>query len=194
MTQRASTPSVFDGARSVNRWQPRPVAPETLRAMYDVLKAGPTSANGFPLRLVLASSDDAKEQIAATAMSSNQECLRNAPVVAIVAYDLHFFADLETRFEGAEGMKALFASNAELAEITALRNGTLQGGYLLYAARAVGLDYAPMSGFDNAAIDAAFFEGTTVRSNFLCGLGYGDYDGLGAAPPRPGFERICTVV
>ena len=186
---------VFHGARTVQQWQDRPVESEVLQRLFEVLRAGPTSANGFPLRLVFATSPEEKAKVVATAMASNRPCLEAAPVVAIVAYDSRFFEDLPQRFPAAgESMKKLFQSNDELAQVNAFRNGTLQGGYFLYAARAVGLDYAPMSGFDNAAVDAAFFPDGRIKSNFLCGLGYGDASGLPEQPERPSWDEICRIV
>ncbi|MEM1247247.1 MAG: malonic semialdehyde reductase [Acidobacteriota bacterium] len=191
----AAAAGVFHGARTVQEWQDREVETEVLQRLYEVLRAGPTSANGFPLRLVFVSSDSEKARVVETAMPSNRPCLENAPVVAIVAYDSRFFLDLPQRFPAAgESMKKLFESNDELAQVNAFRNGTLQGGYFLYAARAVGLDYAPMSGFDNAAVDAAFFPEGRIKSNFLCGLGYGRPEGLPAQPERPGWDEICRIV
>lgn len=186
---------VFHGARTVQQWQDRPVDADLLRRLFEVLRAGPTSANGFPLRLVFVTSPEQKAKVVETAMASNRPCLETAPVVAIVAYDSRFFEDLPERFPAAgESMKKLFESNDELAQVNAFRNGTLQGGYFLYAAKAVGLDYAPMSGFDNAAVDAAFFPEGRIKSNFLCGLGYGRREGLPEQPVRPDWDEICKVV
>ena len=185
---------LFRDARRQNKWLDRPVSEELLRELYEIVKWGPTSGNGCPMRIVFAASPEAKEKVATTAMSGNQEKIRTAPVVAVIGYDGAFFEKLSQLFPHDSGMADFFRGNAEVAEITAFRNGTLQGAYLMIVARGLGLDCGPMSGFDNAACDEFFFAGTTVKSNFLCGIGYGDPEGLFERLPRLSFEEACKIL
>jgi nitroreductase len=185
---------IFRSARTQNKWLPRPVTAEQLREVYDLAKWGATSANCFPMRIVFAHSQDARDRLAAMVMPGNVEKVKTAGAVAIIGYDLKFFDHIPRLFPHAPEAREWFAGNEQLAFTTAFRNGSLQGAYLMLAARAVGLDCGPMSGFDNAAVDAAYFAGTDVRSNFICALGYGDPAGLFPRSPRPDFDDFCKIV
>ena len=185
---------LFREARTHGDWLDKPVSDETLRQLYDVMKWGPTSANGSPARLVFIRSREAKERLRPTLAPGNVEKTMAAPVTVSIAYDLLFFEKLPKLFPHAPAMRDLFAQNPQLVEDTAKRNSSLQGAYLIIAARALGLDCGPMSGFDNAKVDAAFFAGTTVKSNFLCNLGYGDASKLFPRAPRLTFEEACKLV
>jgi len=184
---------LFRDARSQNGWLPRGVSRETLRDLHDLMKWGPTSANSWPQRVVFAASEEAKERLASVAMPGNQDKIRQAPVTAILGYDLAFFEKMDVLFAHDPGMAEMFRNNVELAEVTAFRNATLQGAYFMLAARSLGLDCGPMSGFDNAKCDELFFPGSTVRSNFLCSIGYGDPDAVFPRLPRPDFDEVCRV-
>ena len=199
---------LFRDARTYMKWLARPVSEETLHELYDVLKWAPTSANAAPARFVFIRSREAKERLRPALAPMNVEKVMTAPVTVIVAYDVKFFDQLPKLFPHNAGMAKLFAGNPELAETTARRNSSLQGAYLILAARALGLDCGPMSGFDNAKVDEEFFaagqpcfgcdqeffpEGH-VRSNFLCNLGYGDPSSLHARLPRLSFTEACSVL
>ncbi len=185
---------LFRDARSQNGWRPKDIDDGVLDELHNIMKWGPTSANGWPMRTVFVRSPEAKAKLAATAMEGNQKKILAAPVTAILANDFAFFERMDTLFPHNPGMAEMFAGNAELAEITALRNGTLQAAYFMIAARALGLDCGPMSGFDNAACDQAFFSETPeVRSNFICSLGYGDPAALFPRLPRPEFDDVCRT-
>ena len=183
---------LFRQARTHNAWSARPVEEATLRDLYDLMKMAPTSANCSPARIVFVRSAEAKARLRATLAPGNVDKTMAAPVTAIVAHDLEFHEQLPRLFPHADA-RSWFAGNDELIRTTAFRNGTLQGAYLMLAARAVGLDCGPMSGFDAAALDAAFFPGTSWRSNFLCNLGYGDPAGLFPRSPRLAFEDACRL-
>lgn len=185
---------VFRKARTFSYWLDRGVTVETLQELYELMKWGPTSANSSPARIVFVRTPEAKQRLAPALAPLNLEKTMSASVTAIVAYDLQFYEKLPALFPNAPGMKDMFVNSAEMAEATAKRNGSLQGAYLMVAARAVGLDCGPMSGFDNAKLDAEFFPGTHVRSNFLCNLGYGDAAKLHPRNPRLAFEEACTVL
>ena len=185
---------IFRDARSQNRWLDRDVSDDQLHALYDLMKWGPTSANGFPIRIVFVRSDEQKEKLAGVAMDSNAAKIRQAPVTAVLGYDLRFFERLPTLFPHDPGMAKLFENSEELAETTAFRNGTLQGAYFMIAARSLGLDCGPMSGFDNLGVDELFFPGGRILSNFICSIGYGDPEGLFDRLPRPTFDDVCLIV
>lgn len=185
---------LFRAARTHMHWLPKPVEDATLTHLYDLAKFGPTSANMCPMRVVFVKSKDAKEKLKSCLDAGNVEKTMTAPVTAIVAMDVHFFEQLPKLYPHADA-KAWFKDLPEnVLEAIALRNSSLQGAYLMLAARAVGLDCGPMSGFDNAKVDAAFFAGTTVKSNFLCNLGYGDPARLHPRSPRLTFDEACKVV
>ena len=185
---------LFRKARTHHSWHDRPVTDEQLRALYELMKWGPTSANSSPARLVFLRTAEARQRLLPALAPGNVEKTRTAPVTAIVAYDTRFYDQLPKLFPHNPGMRDRFAGAPQLAEITAVRNGTLQGGYFILAARAVGLDCGPMSGFDNAKVDAEFFPGGTVKSNFLCNLGNGDGTKLMERHPRLGFEEACQLL
>src|SRR5450755_815850 len=165
---------LFREARTHNVWLDKPVTDDKLHELYELLKFAPTSANGSPARFHFLRTKEAKQRLAPFLMPANLEKTMAAPVTAIVAHDLQFFEKLPQLFPQNPGFKDFFVNSPQLAEVTAFRNGTLQGAYLIMAARAVGLDCGPMSGFDNAKVDAEFFAGTQIKSNFLCNLGHGD--------------------
>ena len=183
---------LFRGAGTQNNWQERPVPDATLQELYDLLKWGPTSANGMPGRFVFLRTPEAKEKLRPALSAGNLQKTMSAPVVCIVAHDLRFYDRLPYLFPHADA-RSWFAGNERLAETTAFRNGTLQGAYLIMAARSLGLDTGPMSGFDNAKVDQAFFAGTDWRSNFLVNLGYGDPSGLFDRSPRLSFDEACRL-
>src|SRR5690349_4384959 len=165
---------LFRKARTHNVWLDKPVDDALLRQVYDLARMGPTSANMCPMRIVFVKSREAKEKLRPALDPGNVAKTMAAPVTAIIAMDVHFYEKLPKLFPHVDA-KAWFKDLPEnVLEYTALRNGSLQGAYLMLAARSLGLDCGPMSGFDNAKVDAAFFAGTTVKSNFLCNLGYGD--------------------
>jgi len=183
---------LFTGARTHHAWHSTPVPDELLHQIYDLAKWGPTSANSLPMRIVFVKSNSAKEKLMPALAGSNVEQVRAAPVTAIVAYDQKFYDQLPTLFPAFDA-RSLFASNPSLSEQSAQRNSSLQGGYFILAARALGLDAGPMSGFDNAKVDQAFFENSSWKSNFLCNIGYGDAAKLHPRGPRLGFDQACII-
>jgi 3-hydroxypropanoate dehydrogenase len=184
---------LFREARTHNKWFDRPVSDETLTKLYDVLKFGPTSANCSPARFVFVRSKEGKEKLRPALSSGNMEKTITAPVTVIVAYDPKFYEKLITLFPHNPDAKLWFTSNDALAATTAFRNGTLQGAYLIMAARALGLDTGAMSGFDNAKVDEAFLAEKGWRSNFLVNLGYGDPAGLFNRSPRLPFDEAAVL-
>lgn len=188
-----TTEQLFTEARTQNGYHADPVSDEQLRALYDLLKWGPTSANCQPARLVFVRSADAKDKLLACASPGNQQKIREAPVTVIVGMDMAFYEQLPRTFPHVNA-RAWFEGKPELIQSTALRNSSLQGGYLILAARALGLDCGPMSGFDAAKLDAAFFAGTTVKSNFICTLGRGDASKVMPRNPRLAFDEACQLV
>jgi len=187
-----SIQQLFTAARTHHAWQDRDIADGLLHEIYDLAKWGPTSANSLPMRIVFIKSNSAKEKLMPALAGSNVEQVRAAPVTAIVAYDQKFYDQLPTLFPAFDA-RSLFASNSSLSEQTAFRNSSLQGGYFILAARALGLDAGPMSGFDNAKVDQAFFENSSWKSNFLCNIGYGDSAKLHPRGPRLGFDQACII-
>ena len=179
-------------ARSHNKWTDQPVTDEQIDRIYDILKFGPTSANCSPARFLFLRTKEAKDRLAPALSSGNMEKTLSAPVVAIVAYDPRFYEKLPQLFPHNQDARSWFTSNEGLAATTAFRNGTLQGAYLMMAARAIGLDVGPMSGFDNAKVDDIFLQDRGWRSNFLVNLGHGDPDGLFARSPRLSFDEACV--
>lgn len=182
----------FRTARTIGHYIDQPVPESTLRAIYALLKWGPTSANQMPLRIVWCTTPEAKAKLAACASKNNQTKILNAPVTAILAMDLNFFENLPRLFPHADA-RSWFAGNQPLIEESAFRNSTLQGAYFIIAARMLGLDTNPMSGFDPAQLNAAFFAGTSLRVNFICTLGYGDPSKLHPRAPRLTFEEATTI-
>ena len=184
---------LFREARTHNAWLDKPVDDSLLRQAYDLAKMGPTSANMFPMRIVFVKSRAAKERLKPALDAANVDKTMKAPVTAVIGMDVHFYEALPKLFPHADA-RAWFKDLPEnVLEYIALRNSSLQGGYFMLAARALGLDCGPMSGFDNAKVDQAFFAGTTVKSNFLCNLGYGDASKLFPRSPRLSFEEACKV-
>jgi len=184
---------LFREARTHNKWQDRPISDETLRELYDLVKFGPTSANSSPARFVFIRTTEGKEKLRPALSSGNTEKTMAAPVTVIVAYDPKFYEHLPKLFPHNPDAIGWFTSNDSLAATTAFRNGTLQGAYLIVAARALGLDIGAMSGFDNATVDAAFFSSNGWRSNFLVNLGYGDPSGVFNRSPRLTFEEATIL-
>jgi 3-hydroxypropanoate dehydrogenase len=185
---------VFLEARTHNGWLDKPVTDEQLREVYELMKWGPTSANSSPVRFVFIRSSQAKERLRPVLSKGNVEKTMAAPVTVIVAYDLLFYEKLPKLFPPKPAMQDLYVSNAQLREETARRNSSLQGAYLIIAARALGLDCGPMSGFDNAKLDKEFFGAGHVKSNFLCNIGYGDPTKLTPRLPRLEFDEACTIL
>jgi 3-hydroxypropanoate dehydrogenase len=184
---------LFRSARSHKAWLDRPVSGDLLRRVYDLARLGPTSANCSPMRVLFLTSRAAKERLRPALSPNNVDKTMQAPVTAIVAHDLEFHEQLPRLFPAAD-MRANFVGKPELIAVTAFRNGTLQGAYLMLAARALGLDCGGMSGFDNAKVDAEFFPDGRVKSNFLCNLGYGDPGKLGPRGPRLPFDEVCRII
>jgi len=188
----ATLDQLFFSARTHNAWQPRDVPDALLREIVDLMKWAPTSVNQSPARIVFAKSAAAKAKLKPLLMDGNVDKTMSAPVTAIIGHDLHFYDHLPKLFPHTDA-RSWFSGNEAFADLSAFRNGTLQGGYFILAARALGLDCGPMSGFDNAGVDAAFFAGTHVRSSFLVNLGYGDPAGLHPRSPRFAFDEMARI-
>lgn len=199
--------TLFRKARTYNSWLPKPVPDDLLREIYEIVKLGPTSANSCPARFVFLRSAAARERLRPALAGANVEKTMRAPVTVIIAYDLKFYEKLPKLFPYNPKMRDTFANNPQLIEETAKRNSTLQGAYLILAARALGLDCGPMSGFDNAKVDDEFFAAGKcdpygqeffpaghVKSNFLCNLGYGDSSRLYPRNPRLDFDEACSLM
>jgi 3-hydroxypropanoate dehydrogenase len=183
---------IFRTARTYRAWRDQPVSDETLRAVYDLMKWGPTSSNSSPARIIFVKSLAAKERLKPALDAGNVDKTMAASATAIVAYDLEFYTKMAVLSPSTD-VKSTFIGHPDVTLATAMRNGSLQGAYLILAARAMGLDCGPMSGFDNAKVDAAFFSGGTVKSNFLCNLGYGDPEKLRPRAPRLAFDQACRI-
>lgn len=183
---------IFRTARTANHYRGEPVTEEHLRAIWDLLKWGPTSANCSPVRIVWLLSQEAKDKLAAHASGSNAPKIRAAPVAAVVGMDLAFHDKLPELFPHADA-RSWFTGNEELIRTTAFRNSSLQGAYLIIAARSLGFDVGPMSGFDNGAVDAAFFAGTTIKSNFILTLGHADPASIYPRNPRLAFDEANRI-
>ncbi len=189
----AALAQLFTTARTHNGWQNQPVSEETLRQLYDLLKFGPTSANACPARFTFITTPQGKERLRPALMAGNVEKTMRAPVTVIVAYDLEFYEQLPFLFPHADA-RAWYAGKPEAIADAALRNSTLQGAYLILAARALGLDCGPMTGFDADKVNQEFFaESSTWRANFLCNLGYGDPAHLYPRGPRLEFTQACQI-
>jgi 3-hydroxypropanoate dehydrogenase len=180
---------IFRGARTYNDWNSEPVADKVIHELYDLLKWGPTSANSTPARFVWVRSPEGKAHLAALAMETNRPKILAAPVIAIIGNDLDFAKQMPKLFPARGEAMQKFFSQPGVGEITAMRNGTLQGAYLIIAARALGLDCGPMSGFDNAGVDREFFAGTRIQSNFICCLGHGKPESVFPRNPRLSFDE-----
>jgi 3-hydroxypropanoate dehydrogenase len=188
----AALDQLFRTARSFNGYTDKPVSHEQMDAIWELMKFGPTSANMLPSRLIWVESTAAKEKLASFASAANQPKIMSAPVTVIIGMDMEFYNHLPELFPPTDA-RAWFVGNDALIEISAIRNSSLQGAYLILAARALGLDTGPMSGFDNAAVDAEFFAGTTFKSNFITTVGYGEATSVFERLPRPGFDRFNTI-
>ncbi len=184
---------IFRQARSHNAWRDAPIDNADLVRVFDLMKMGPTSANSCPARFLILKSREAKERLRPHLLADNVAKTMGAPAVVIVGHDLEFHDSLPKLFPHTDA-RGWFAGNDDLIRTTAFRNGTLQGAYFIIAARALGLNCGPMSGFDNAGVDAEFFAGTSVRSNFLIGLGQGDPAGLFPRSPRFDFDEVCQIL
>jgi 3-hydroxypropanoate dehydrogenase len=184
---------LFLGARTHNRWLDQPVEDDVLRELYDLTKYGPTSANSSPMRLVFVKSVEAKERLRPALMPANVEKTMTAPVTAIVAHDLEFYEQLPKLMPHVDARSWFAQRPLEQIERTAFQGSSMQGAYLILAARALGLDAGPIGGFDASLVDAAFFPGGRWRSNFLVNLGYGDPAGLFPRNPRLDFDEATRI-
>ena len=189
----AAMDQLFREARTHNAWEDREVPETLLRALYDLMKWAPTSANGQPGRYLFLTSPEAKERLRPFLIESNVEKTMTAPVVCLVGYDLEFYEHLPTQFPHTDA-KSWFEGNDALIEETAMRNGSMQGAYLILAARALGLDCGPMSGFDRQGATEEFFAGRKVHANFLCNLGYGTAENLFERGPRLSFDEAAQIL
>lgn len=183
---------LFRQARTHNGWKPRGVERSTLEQLWELVRLAPTAVNGMPARFVFVTSKKGKQRLTPCLSPGNVDKVMAAPVTVIIGYDAAFWELLPTLFPHADDVGVMFRENAELSEVTAFRNSSLQGAWLMLAARALGLDCGPMSGFDSERLDQSFFAGTSIRSNFLCNLGYGDVKKLYPRLPRLSFEEACT--
>lgn len=184
---------LFTEARTHNGWQDKPVSDELLKQLHQLTVMGPTAANSQPLRIVFVKSAEAKARLKTHLAPGNVDKTMKAPVTAIIASDYEFYEHLPTLFPHADA-KSWFVGNQAMIDTSAFRNGSLQGGYFILAARALGLDTGPMSGFDNAGVDKEFFAGTAIKSNFLVNLGYGDVAKLFPRSPRPDFSKFASII
>lgn len=184
---------LFREARTYNKWHDKDVSDELLQRVYDLAKFGPTSANCSPMRLVFVKSKEAKERLKPHLAEGNVEKTMSAPVTAIIGEDYDFYEHLPKQFPHTDA-KSWFKGNEELIKETAFRNGSLQGAYLILAARALGLDAGPMSGFDTDGVTKEFFPDGNIKANFICNLGYGDPADLYPRSPRFDFDEICEIV
>ncbi|MDE1172318.1 MAG: malonic semialdehyde reductase [Parvibaculaceae bacterium] len=185
---------IFRTARTHNAWADKPVTTEQLHAIYDLMKMGPTSANASPARILFVTTPAAKERLSPFLSEGNRAKTLAAPVTAIIGHDLEFYERLPELFPHSPDAKKWFNWSPEFAEQTAFRNGSLQGAYLIIAARALGLDAGPMSGFDVDGVNKEFFPDGKVKANFLCNLGYGDPAGLFDRSPRLDFDVACRIL
>ncbi len=190
----AALNQLFLDAHTNNAWQDRSVPDELLHRLYNTFRMGPTSANCCPARIVFVKSKEAKEKLKPSLAEGNRIKSMAAPVTAIISYDMRFYEQVPKLFPNSPTMRAAFEKDEQTIFTHAFRNGTLQGAYLIIAARALGLDCGPMSGFDNAMMDQIFFAGTAVKSNFLCNLGYGDPSGIYPRNPRLEFDEACSII
>ncbi len=189
----ATLDTLFRSARTHNSFEAKPVPETTLRALFELVKMGPTSANGLPGRFVFVTSEEGKAKLSPALSSQNREKTMKAPVCVIVAHDSEWHENLPRFFPHADA-KSWFAGNQAAIDETAFRNGTLMGGYLILAARALGLDTGAMSGFDKKKVDEAFFPDGKFKTNFLVNLGFGDGKNLFERLPRPDFDEFCKIV
>jgi 3-hydroxypropanoate dehydrogenase len=185
---------IFLEARTHNKWLDKPVPDDLLRELVDIMKMGPTSANQSPARMVFVKSAEGKARLSPHLSEGNRAKTMSAPVCAIIGYDLRFYDYLPKLFPHADAKSWFEGGPMQKIETSAFRNGSLQGAYFIIAARALGLDTGPMSGFNNDGVDASFFAGTSVKSNFLCNLGYGHPAGVHPRSPRFSFDDIAKIV
>ena len=185
---------IFRNARTHSAWLDKPVSDVTLQAMYDLMRMGPTSANCSPARWLFLRTDESKEKLKPHLIPGNVDKTMAAPVTAILGYNIRFYEQLAQLFPHDLSARSWFEGKDDLIETTAFRNSSLQGAYMIIAARALGLDCGPMSGFDNAGVDAAFFPDGDVKSNFICNIGYGDPAALPPRNPRLDFNDACQVL
>lgn len=186
--------TLFTEARTHNVWKDQDVSEEKLRELYHLMHFGPTSMNCQPLRVLFLKSQEAKERLKPALLPGNQEKTMQAPVVALLGYDTEFYQHLPRMFSHNKDAKSLFEGKTDFINTTAFRNSSIQGGYFILAARALGLNAGPMSGFNNAAVDEEFFPDGQVKSNFLCNLGYGDASALFPRQDRFKFEEVCELL
>ncbi len=184
---------LFYEARTARSWKKKGVAEEVLYKLHNLFVMGPTSNNAQPARIIYIKSNEAKARLGPCLSKGNMEKSMSAPVTAIIGYDVSFHRQLDA-LSGFKGSGAYFAENVSAARAFAFRNSSLQGGYFIIAARALGLDVGPMSGFDNSAIDKEFFSGTDIKSNFLCNIGFGDFTNITPRPRRVKFEEISNIL
>jgi nitroreductase len=193
MSNHVTLETLFTEARTHNGWTDQPVTDDELRRIFDIAKWGPTSANCSPARIVFVRSAAEKEKLLSCVSAGNQEKTKTAPVTAIIGMDMEFHEKLPQLFPHADA-RSWFAGNQAMIDATAFRNSSLQGAYFMIAARAIGLDCGPMSGFDAEKVNAAFFAGTSVKVNFICNLGHGDASKLFGRSPRFDFDEACKIV
>ena len=184
---------IFRAARSQNKWQDKPVSNALLMAVYELMRMGPTAANTCPARIVFVTTSEGKERLKPHLDAGNVAKSMSAPAVAIIGYDLEFYEKLPELFPSRPQMKDSFKEPVATHTV-AFRNGTLQGAYFMIAARALGLDCGPMSGFNNHGVDAEFFAGTKIKANFICAIGHGDPAGIFPRLPRLPFDEACQIV
>ena len=185
---------IFQEARTHNDWLDKDICNDILMEIYDLMKWGPTSANCSPTRIIFVKSKASKDRLLPFVIESNLEKTKSAPVTAIIGYDINFHDHLPKLFPHNPDAQNWFNHSIDIAEETAFRNGSMQGAYFIIAARALGLDCGPMSGFDKEGVDNEFFRDTNIKSNFLCNLGYGDKTKLFERSPRFKFNEICEII
>lgn len=181
-------------ARSFYGWQDKEITDADLRKIYEIMVAGPTSNNGHPTRIIFARTDAAKQRLVPALKGNNVQKVLTSPVCAIIAYDMQFYKRMPELFPHDPGKMQMFIDDPKRCADDAFRNGSLQGAYFMIAARALGFDVGPISGFDNSVVDKEFFTGTTIKSNFLCNVGYGDEASVWQKLPRPAFDTICQII
>lgn len=185
---------LFTEARTFTDWQAKPVEDEILHQLYELMKWAPTSANANPARIVFTKSAEEKNKLLSVVAPGNVEKVKAAPVTAVIAFDENFYEELPRLFPHVPDFKNMFINTPSLAQETAFRNSSLQGAYFILAARALGLDCGPMSGFNNQQLDELFFSKTSWKSNFICNLGYGDSNSLHPRGPRLTFDEACKII
>jgi 3-hydroxypropanoate dehydrogenase len=185
---------VLAKARSFYGWQDKPVSDDDLERIYDIMTAGATSNNGHPIRILFARTDESKQRLVPALKGNNVEKVQTSPVCAIIAYDMEFYKRVPELFPHNPGKMQMYIDNSKRCADDAFRNGTLQGAYFMIAARALGFDVGPISGFFNDIVDEEFFKGTSIKSNFLCTIGYGNEESVWQKLPRPAFDTICELI